>query len=303
MAINALENLPEHLIDHAALGVKSQTALDTRYLKLTGGTLTGDLDLGVRMIQFRLGGMEFWNADKTEFWGYIGNTSGADTIYIMGIDYGADLSFVSLTADRTFTFPNASGTLALLETAFVIDTKANILATTPSHAKVGLATDTDEFYFYDTNDSGWKVAPLELKADNANPDMGAYDMKQAGYLGLGVSDHSGYYDDWITDKSLSNIKLLQSVIDEEGSIRTTTSGVFQVYLNGVWNDVVINFRLREDNSGAYEFEHMPIGFTEWIEIMSGNSDKLDLDGRPMLLQYSSSMGAYQVPLLLEGGQF
>ena len=190
-----------------------------------------------------------------------------------------------------------------LEGIVMIDTKANILADTPASNKLAFATDTDEFYLYDTNDSEWKVAPLELKADSATPDMGAYDMKQAGYLGLGVSDHSGYYDDWITDKSLSNIKLLQSVIDEEGSIRTTTSGVFQVYLNGVWNDVVINFRLREDNSGAYEFEHMPIGFTEWIEIMSGNSDKLDLDGRPMLLQYSSSMGAYQVPLLLEGGQF
>jgi len=183
----------------------------------------------------------------------------------------------------------------------LLDTKANILATTPASGKLAYATDTLEFYLYDG--TNWKVAPLELKTDSANPDMGAYDMKQAGYLGLGVSDHSGYYDDWITDKSLSNVKLLQSTIDEEGSIRTTTSGVFQVYLNGVWNDVVINFRLREDNSGAYEFEHMPIGFTEWIEIMSGNSDKLDLDGRPMLLQYSSSMGAYQVPILLNGGSF
>ena len=34
MAIEALQNLAEHLIDHEALGVKPVITLDTRYLKL-----------------------------------------------------------------------------------------------------------------------------------------------------------------------------------------------------------------------------------------------------------------------------
>ena len=41
----ALNNLPEHLIDHAALGVKSQTQLDSRYVNLSGDTMTGILNV------------------------------------------------------------------------------------------------------------------------------------------------------------------------------------------------------------------------------------------------------------------
>lgn len=35
MGIKALENIPEHIIDHAALGVKSQAQNDNRYVTLT----------------------------------------------------------------------------------------------------------------------------------------------------------------------------------------------------------------------------------------------------------------------------
>ena len=96
--------------------------------------------------------------------------------------------------------------------------------------------------------------------------------------------------------------LLSTADAAEGAIRTS-NGYFQVYLNSVWNDVVINFRLREDSSGGYELEHKPIGFTEWIEIMSGNSETIGLDGRPIIQQYTTSMGAYQPDLVLDGGSF
>ena len=43
MAIEALNNLPEHIIDHAALGVKSETALKDTFVELAGDTMTGDL--------------------------------------------------------------------------------------------------------------------------------------------------------------------------------------------------------------------------------------------------------------------
>lgn len=44
MGIKALDNLPDHLIDHAALGVKSQAQNDSRYVNITGDTMTGDLN-------------------------------------------------------------------------------------------------------------------------------------------------------------------------------------------------------------------------------------------------------------------
>lgn len=45
MAIEALNNLPEHIIDHAALGVKSETALKDTFVELAGDTMTGNLTI------------------------------------------------------------------------------------------------------------------------------------------------------------------------------------------------------------------------------------------------------------------
>jgi len=179
----------------------------------------------------------------------------------------------------------------------LVNTRANILATTPAQSGVlAYTTDTAEFFLYDG--TNWRVAPLELKTENETPDMGAHTTDQ-----LEPSDRAGYYDDAITDKALSNVRILESAVEEEGAIRTTTGGLFQVYLNGVWNDVVVNFRLREDSEGSYELEHRPIGFDLWYEVMSGNSDQLGLDGRPLVTQYSASMGAYQRDLVIDGGTF
>lgn len=178
-----------------------------------------------------------------------------------------------------------------------VSTRSVILASTPSEAgQLAYATDSEEFFVY--NGSSWQVAPLELKAVTSTLDMGAFNQD-----GLGVSDRSGYYHDTITDKNLSNIRILENARDEEGAIRTTTSGIFQVYLNGVWNDVVINFVLREDASGSYELEHAPVGFNWHYEVMSGNSDTLGIDGKPIVQQYTSSMGAYQTNLQIDGGVF
>ena len=77
----------------------------------------------------------------------------------------------------------------------------------------------------------------------------------------------------------------------------------RVYLNGANEDVVTGFRFREDSDGSYELEHKPVGFEWWYELFSGNSDKIGIDGRPIIRQYSSDMGACQRPLVLSGGEF
>ena len=183
---------------------------------------------------------------------------------------------------------------------FIVDTRANILATTPLSAKIGLATDTDEFLFYDTNDAEWKVAPLELQSESANPDMGAYIP-----AGLGISDKLGYGPDYITHKTLTYVKVGDAAVDETGALKYEESvSEFQVYSAGVGNAVVLGFRFREDDNGAYELEHKPVGLTLWYEVMSGNSmDDLGLNGKPIMTQYASSMGAYPKDLILNGGTF
>lgn len=129
--------------------------------------------------------------------------------------------------------------------------------------------------------------------------LGKIDM---GYIqNSSIDGISPYY---ITDKNLSNVRILENSLTQEGAVRTTTSGLFQIYLNGKWNTVVINFSLREDSTYGYTFEHQPVGFSNFIEIMSGNSsNNLGLNGLPITQGYSTSMGAFPVSPIIDGGSF
>lgn len=178
-----------------------------------------------------------------------------------------------------------------------VATLATILATTPTVTTLAFASDTSEFYLY--TGSAWKVAPLELSTRSATPDMGAYTQSN----GQGISDPQGYYDTAITNKLLHNCAIKYNADTTEGAVRTTPTGYFQIYLNARWNTVVINFIFREDSSGAYELEHQPVGFNYYYEIMSGNSDNLGIDGKPIVQQYSSDMGAYQSDIIIDFGTF
>lgn len=170
----------------------------------------------------------------------------------------------------------------------VFDTLANVLLATPARGRMALATDTG--FLYIGNGSNWKEIGIVI-TKSASPNIG---LEQDSPL-------SGYDLTWITDKALSNCRILDNANSTVGSVKTV-SGKFYVYLNSVWNEIVINFRFREDPDGTYTMEHMPIGLLQWIEIMSGNSnDLLALNGKPSIQQYNSSMGAYPVDLVIDGG--
>lgn len=172
----------------------------------------------------------------------------------------------------------------------IVDTRANILADiSPITGKVGYSTDYNRFYIYDGTD--WRESATQLMS-RTGVDMGAEPN----------SSLDGYGENYVTDKLIANCTIGSNSEEEEGSIRTN-SGYYQIYLNGVWNDVVINFRFREDSSGAYELEHKPIGLNFWYEIMSGNSDMIGIDGKPIFQQYSTNMGAMQSDLIISGGTF
>jgi len=117
-----------------------------------------------------------------------------------------------------------------------------------------------------------------------------------------TSDFRGYGDDYIAEKTLAYTRIGSQAFDEEGAIRIQ-NGVFQTYVNGGWSDVATGFRFRQDPNGNYEFEHKPTGFQWWIEVSSGNSDILGLNGLPLVQNYAVSMGAYPVPLEIDGGTF
>lgn len=166
----------------------------------------------------------------------------------------------------------------------VNNTRAVILASSPTIRTVALSTDTLEMFVW--NGTAWHVAPLELIEQPNAVDMGLLPSMVS-------NDRAGYTDNYITDKTIYNSAIGGNANTDEGSIRIT-DGTYQVYLNGTWNDIVTGFRFREDDDGGYELEHRPIGFDWWIEVMSGNSDELGLNGLPLAQQYQVSMGAYPV---------
>lgn len=116
------------------------------------------------------------------------------------------------------------------------------------------------------------------------------------------NDLRGYGNNYISNKTIAYSRISSAAFDEEGAIRIKDN-IFQTYINGEWQDIVTNFRFREDSSGQYELEHKPIGFTGWIEVNSGNSDLLGLNGLPITQNYATSMGAFPIPLTLDGGTF
>lgn len=181
--------------------------------------------------------------------------------------------------------PGAGGGLAPL-----FDLENTIIQETPTRGQWAFATDTGHIFLGDG--SAWQMAPFALVVKPAAIDMGY----------LQGSSRIGYGLDYLADKLLSNVIVGSNEGTQEGGVRTY-GGTFQIYLNGTWNDIVINFRLREKASAGYRFEHQPIGFTEWIEIMSGNGETLGLNGLPLVQGYNASMGAYPVPVQIDGGTF
>lgn len=174
-----------------------------------------------------------------------------------------------------------------------IDTKANILALTPVAAMIAYASDTEEFYIYDT--VNWRVAPLEFNIELQAPDMGAFIPG-----GLGVpSDKSGYYSDVITDKKLSNIVVQGNARVENGGLRidvTQDPDTLEIYLRSTWNTIIYDL-----TTEFGDFRHVPL--SEAIYIWRGDSVLLGLNERSIIQEYNVSMGAFPPVRLLDGGTF
>lgn len=172
-----------------------------------------------------------------------------------------------------------------------VDTKNNILAKTPNSKQIYFSSDTFEVYV--SNNVSWYTCPFRYVIEPTAPDIGY----------PAVSSKIGIGADYITDKLIANSRIGNNANTANGSIRSTTSVGLQVYYNNKWNDVVIGFRFLEDPNDGYELQHKPIGFLNWIEIVSGNSTLLGLNGKPIIQGYSASIGAYPVDPIISGGSF
>lgn len=166
------------------------------------------------------------------------------------------------------------------------DTRDNILAASAATVRFAIATDTLELFF--ANGSAWYLLPFKFYLEPATPDMGAYQD----------SSRIGYYADWITDKTLSNVTLGNNANTNTGGVRWNGTG-FQVYYNGQWNNAVVGFTFREASDGRLQIK--PAGKTEWYDVFTGNSESVGLNNLPITQQHNTHMGAYPAPQIVDGG--
>lgn len=179
-----------------------------------------------------------------------------------------------------------------------VDAEATILASTPSVSVLAITNDLEadygweKLYFYDGSD--WRLQG-KIKIESANPDMGSHQH----------SDRFGYNEYAISDKRLSACTIGSNILQEFGGFGVVRDddGVeqFRIYLNDVLNDIVLGFRFRETEDGVLQTK--PIGFSEWYNVNSGNSESLDLNGNPMVMNYQPSMGSHQPLIDCDGGTF
>lgn len=114
------------------------------------------------------------------------------------------------------------------------------------------------------------------------------------------SSVDGITADYISDKTLHNVALKgHPGTKQAGSIwfdTTVTPNRFRAYHDGAEKVIMTDLTMQNDR-----LQHLPDEFV--IDIMSGNSDQLGANGLPLIQGYGVSVGAYPVPLLIDGGEF
>jgi hypothetical protein len=170
----------------------------------------------------------------------------------------------------------------------LVDTRANILAVDPSEKSFAFATDIRRLYISDGT-NWYQIVPNGAVIDLETPDMG-YEQDSA---------RTGYGDDYITDKRLSNILIGSNDRNENGGLRvdvTKDPDTFEIYLRGMWQTIVYDMTTVNG-----DFRHTPLN--EPIYIWRGDSVLIGLNGRPIIQEYQVSMGAYPPAKILNGGAF
>ena len=154
------------------------------------------------------------------------------------------------------------------------DTIKNILASpaTPLGTMMW-ASDLNQFLIADGTD--WYINSSYLDKKPENPD-----------LGYQTANRQGYYRDTVTNKRLSNCRIGGNTSTLEGAAKVEAS-TLKMYLAGAWREFVSGVTLAEH---SFILVHKPLSC--WIQVFSGDSEVLGLNGKPLIQGYLISIGAY-----------
>jgi hypothetical protein len=304
----------DRLLKSNETGIFSTTGHDhdAQYYSIAnpnGYASSGDLSGVSGALQSKIDNLNTWTGDSTGIYVSRAETglfypSNNPSGYITGVNTGHnhDAQYYPLlsnpsgyvTTGQTGVFylaSNPSGFITGFQDAVEFSTKSG--AYNLPFLTGQFVFDTGNGYLYlVANDGNRYLQPfkfLTISGDGADIGPSWLETNRLGY-GLG----------YVTDKTLSNIKIGDSAISGEGALRFH-DGVLQLYANGTWNDNVIGFRFREDSTGNYELEHKPIGFDTWLNVREGTSNETGPDGLPIVRGYHVNMGPYGVDLVIDGG--
>jgi len=162
-----------------------------------------------------------------------------------------------------------------------IDTRANILALTPTSGKIAYATDTKRFLVADG--TAWRSVAIPLGTPSTGTDIGVLPFEDDN--GYGVLDLEGKNLQNTVVKSFdTNIRAAQ-----EGAIKTTallpTVNAVQVYINGAWRSLLAYSVAQED------------AIMLWTDVWQ----TYDLYGKNIIHGNKVDMGLYASDHLLDGG--
>lgn len=171
-------------------------------------------------------------------------------------------------------------------TVVTVDTKATILATSPNKPQAAFATDTSEFYVWDG--SGWHVGSIDLSPITVGQDQGWTQD----------NDKQGYGEDYTDGKKHTTTGIgAFNGIPYEGAVKVDASQspiTFEIYLRGQWNKIFYDFQMVNG-----DLEHIPESYV--IDVRSGNSNEVGLNGIPIVQEYSVDQGCYPYPTVIDGG--
>jgi hypothetical protein len=166
------------------------------------------------------------------------------------------------------------------ESSYKVDTKTNILASTPTAGNAAFASDTNEFMVADG--THWVISHLPMGLVETAPSMGAFSYQND--WGYGKKDLVNKYLRSVTLKPFDTA--LQT--GENGSLSfNLTTNMFQGFSGGVWK----NFRL------LTQVEINDI--TLWSELALGTV--YDYYGNNRLHMEQLDIGAFATEHLITGG--
>jgi len=180
------------------------------------------------------------------------------------------------------------------------DTMTGALVITADSTSIFNVTKADTTPVFNVDTTNKKVTTVGLHVD------GDFTNYNSLLTDMGVEQTSsriGLSKDYITDKAIAHCKVGANDNTDEGSIRYIQPN-FQIYRNSAWVNLTVDISTRLDSVYGYVIEYIPAGFTDYYELMSGNSaDNISLSGLPVIQGYKISMGAYSMPPIIYGGTF